>query len=59
MTRSKIFPGQRTSDLAVTLTDDIKTELAAIAMKYGQTSSGYVRSLLMTHLAKIKKGSNA
>lgn len=52
--RRPLFPGQKTVELTIVVSEDIRNRLREVAATVGLEPSTYVRSLIFTHLNRMK-----
>ncbi|GEP03688.1 hypothetical protein MOX02_17260 [Methylobacterium oxalidis] len=52
--RSRLYKDQRTVEIKLVISEDMRIQLRELALTYGLDASAYVRSLLATHLIRVK-----
>ena len=53
--KPRLFPDQKTIEVRVMLSEDMHKQLRELAMTYGLHPTVYLRSMLATHLQRLKQ----
>ncbi len=57
--RPRLFPGQNAVDVKISLSEDLRDQLRRVAASVGLDASSYVRTLVCSHLNRIRVSESA
>ena len=55
MARRRLYPGQEMREIRIGVTDEQREQLRAVAATFGLEPAAYLRSLVATHLRRLKQ----